>query len=529
MVWFLSAILFFLLDRFSPYNNSGSTAVVKRDNESRAACEVSAVCSSALQESTFQRENSRGSSDASDTIAFRSLRPVTSGILPASMPRFHTLHERIGRETEALSLTYFGCLPSELNLNCGLVLILAPSKLIKVVRDRNSSLLPLASPPSSFDNFLPDMPTPVKSKSLSRKVKKLLHTLAWSLNGIKHHRGPRSWGERRTSSDYSGTEPSCNRPEIYLPGHIWDSQNPSERYASVGDLCAHIGDQLPLCLVKRIARDILKDLAKLHETKRKAHGGKALLRSLPLRFHSDIGYFLNVSPADLNQDYILISPRDMKALVSQFYSSDDGQSQLSTIWQPSEISHPDVDYPFSPDGATFSPENEDLVVFKLCCPEFGRPRHDLFCDSFSMRPPETLLDAPRSISSDIWTLGCVLYDLISGENLFDPFFQTADLGLTPEESHLIQIIELLGELPSDVVKSGRNGRKWFNDDGFLKIDTTYYPVTLKDFLEERVQDTSQSELECTADFLGKMLRLRPQERARAAELINHPWLDNVDD
>ena len=52
--------------------------------------------------------------------------------------------------------------------------------------------------------------------------------------------------------------------EVYLPGHLWDALNPTERFASVADLCAHIGDQLPLQVVKLIARDVLRGLEDFH-------------------------------------------------------------------------------------------------------------------------------------------------------------------------------------------------------------------------------------------------------------------------
>ncbi|KAJ4495333.1 kinase-like domain-containing protein [Lentinula lateritia] len=296
------------------------------------------------------------------------------------------------------------------------------------------------------------------------------------------------------------------RPEVYIPGHVWDSQNPSERYASVGDLCAHIGDKLPLHLAKWIARDVLRGLANLHESRGKAHG-------------------------DLSQDCILVSPQDMKMLISQFYNVD-AQSQ-HTMPQSSEMSHTET-HPI--------PSNMDTVVvpvapsstlalkpivFRLCYPEISdRPRHHPFCDSFGMRPPEALLDAPQGISADIWTLACVLYELITGESLIDPFFQTLELGLTPEESHLIQIIEICGEFPRDVAKSGTNGCKWFHDDGTIRLETTYYPVTLKDILHSRIEP---SEITHTADMLRSMLRLRPQERAKAVDPLNHPWFHDVDE
>lgn len=68
---------------------------------------------------------------------------------------------------------------------------------------------------------------------------------------------------------------SCPR-EVYLPGHLWDALNPTERFASVADLCAHIGDQLPIQVVKLIARDVLRGLEDFHSTRGVAHNGKCL-------------------------------------------------------------------------------------------------------------------------------------------------------------------------------------------------------------------------------------------------------------
>ncbi|KAJ3893856.1 kinase-like domain-containing protein [Lentinula edodes] len=320
------------------------------------------------------------------------------------------------------------------------------------------------------------------SKTISRRLKKILKAFAWRVTTKRCRRI-----QSACSSSNSRTEPMSPRPEVYIPGHVWDSQNPSERYASVGDLCAHIGDQLPIHLVKWIARDVLRGLANLHESRGKAHG-------------------------DLSQDCILISPQDMKMLISQFYYAD-AQSQ-HTMPQSSEMSHTET-HPIL--------FNMDTVVVPAAP---NRPRHNPFCDSFGMRPPEALLDAPQGISADIWTLACVLYELIAGESLIDPFFQTIELGLTPEESHLIQIIEICGEFPRDVAKSGTNGCKWFHDDGTIRLETTYYPVTLKDILHSRIEP---SEITHTADLLRSMLRLRPQERAKAVDLLNHPWFHDVDE
>ena len=58
-----------------------------------------------------------------------------------------------------------------------------------------------------------------------------------------------------------------------------------------------------------------------------------------------------------------------------------------------------------------------------------------------------------------------LFELLTGEALFDPQFQTVELGLSSDESHLIQIIELFGTFPLNMVLSGRYSQRWFTQEG----------------------------------------------------------------
>ncbi|KAL0567766.1 hypothetical protein V5O48_014225 [Marasmius crinis-equi] len=315
---------------------------------------------------------------------------------------------------------------------------------------------------------------------LSGPGKTLVHKLKSSLSALI--RG-------KQTPNYDWPQPIFSRPEEYLPCDVWDSQNPAERYASAGDLCAHLGDQLPVPLVKLIARDVLQGLKYLHEIRGSTHG-------------------------DINPDCILLSPRDMKSIITQF--TGDSLSHHSTSSSTTAFHPHYFDY-----DTLVSPGYGSPVVFRLCYPTVDRPRHDPFCDSYGMRPPEAIVGAPRSTSSDLWTLGCVLYELLTGDSLFDPFFQTVELGLAPEESHLIQIIEMVGELPLDLLESGKYAKKWFNEDGTLRLETTYYPVTLEEVLKMRLEECDVPE---TADFLSSLLKLRPQDRTKAMDLLNHPWL-----
>lgn len=86
-----------------------------------------------------------------------------------------------------------------------------------------------------------------------------------------HENAPIATGTSLAAPSTSGTsgtatpfQQALRTTEVYLPGYLWDALNPTERYASVADLCAHVGDQLPIQVVKLIARDVLRALQDLH-------------------------------------------------------------------------------------------------------------------------------------------------------------------------------------------------------------------------------------------------------------------------
>ena len=69
--------------------------------------------------------------------------------------------------------------------------------------------------------------------------------------------------------------PSSNADGEISFEHNWNvlEGGDDERYASLADLCTHVGDQLPTQVVKLIARDILRELEYYHEAHGVAHGG----------------------------------------------------------------------------------------------------------------------------------------------------------------------------------------------------------------------------------------------------------------
>ena len=88
------------------------------------------------------------------------------------------------------------------------------------------------------------------------------------------------------------------------------------------------------------------------------------------------------------------------------------------------------------------------------------------------RSPEVLLDGDYDESADIWSLACMIFELITGDYLFDP-----KKGKTykKNDDHLALISELIGEMSIDTLKHMKeNCEAW--DDYYIptnKNNTNY--------------------------------------------------------
>lgn len=139
------------------------------------------------------------------------------------------------------------------------------------------------------------------------------------------------------------------------------------------------------------------------------------------------------------------------------------------------------------------------------------------------RAPEVLLGAPWGCSADIWSTACLIFELITGDLLFEP-----DEGhsYSKDDDHIAQILELLGELPSYLLNEGRYTRTFFNSRGQLRNISKLKHWPLKSVLAEKY-NFSPEEAQEIKDFLLPMLHLDPRKRADAGGMVNHPWLNDT--
>ncbi|KAL8862352.1 MAG: hypothetical protein Q9178_001361 [Gyalolechia marmorata] len=139
------------------------------------------------------------------------------------------------------------------------------------------------------------------------------------------------------------------------------------------------------------------------------------------------------------------------------------------------------------------------------------------------RSPEVILGAKWGASTDVWSMSAMVFELITGDYLFDPQSGTK---YGKDDDHIAQIIELLGKFPRSLYLSGKWSQEIFNRKGELRNIHRLRLWGLGDVLREKYH-FSVEEAKRIADFLTPMLELEPSQRANAGGMSNSAFLEGT--
>ncbi|CAM8889165.1 unnamed protein product [Rhodiola kirilowii] len=140
----------------------------------------------------------------------------------------------------------------------------------------------------------------------------------------------------------------------------------------------------------------------------------------------------------------------------------------------------------------------------------------LYVQSRSYRAPEVILGFPYDQKIDIWSLGCILAELFSGEVLFP---NDAVVML------LARMIGMLGPFDTEMLDKGKEAHKYFtNEYDLYYVNEETKQLQYVDMEESSLDHQLQASDDMFIDFVTCLLETNPQRRSTAKEALQHPWL-----
>ncbi|KAK4520208.1 medium-chain fatty acid-CoA ligase faa2 [Mucor velutinosus] len=163
--------------------------------------------------------------------------------------------------------------------------------------------------------------------------------------------------------------------------------------------------------------------------------------------------------------------------------------------------------------------NTDIRLIDFGSATFEQDYHSSVVSTRHYRAPEIILGIGWSYPCDIWSIGCILVEFLTG----DALFQTHD-----NLEHLAMMVVVLGKIPAKLIKAANRDAQKFFKDGKLKypdVDTTKqskkYVRALK-LLKHIVNPHNNARFQFL-DLLSKMLVYDPAARITAREALRHPF------
>ena len=110
-------------------------------------------------------------------------------------------------------------------------------------------------------------------------------------------------------------------------------------------------------------------------------------------------------------------------------------------------------------------DSKYLVNCKILLTDFGSNMKisDLDNDEIQTRyyrAPEVILGLKYNEKIDIWSIGCMIYELYTGDILFDP---DKDKDFSRDFHHLFLIEEICGEFPKQMIKKSPRNKEFFKN------------------------------------------------------------------
>ncbi|WBW72188.1 dual specificity protein kinase Lkh1 [Schizosaccharomyces osmophilus] len=169
--------------------------------------------------------------------------------------------------------------------------------------------------------------------------------------------------------------------------------------------------------------------------------------------------------------------------------------------------------------------NTEIRLIDFGSATFEDEYHSSVVSTRHYRAPEIILGVGWSYPCDIWSLGCIIVELFTGQALF----QTHE-----DNEHLAMMEKVIGPFSYDSISRGsRSTQKFFRTNGSIKYPMSNTPkksiayVESLQSLDQLFSSTTSSGITLLLDLLRKIFVYDPAKRITAKEALWHPFFSNA--
>ncbi|KNG86152.1 putative serine protein kinase [Aspergillus nomiae NRRL 13137] len=150
-----------------------------------------------------------------------------------------------------------------------------------------------------------------------------------------------------------------------------------------------------------------------------------------------------------------------------------------------------------------------------------------------LRPPELILTGAVGNTADVWSFGCLVFELITGQPLFCiPGSEDED------DDHILSLIERLGPLPDELFSNWKNSSLYFTTERKLfncelgGVAPGEEPLMLEQTSMEESFDLAEPDLDETEarkvkGLIRWILQYDPSKRPSPAQILSDPWFCEI--
>ncbi|EWG44697.1 CMGC/SRPK protein kinase [Fusarium verticillioides 7600] len=153
-----------------------------------------------------------------------------------------------------------------------------------------------------------------------------------------------------------------------------------------------------------------------------------------------------------------------------------------------------------------------------------------------LRAPELVLKGEFDKTQDIWSFGCILFELIAGRRLFyifGPFKEETE----SDDEHLLEIVDRLGPLPDELYSHWKTSSRYYTKDrklynwalgGVEEGEEPNMPEpseleTMEEAFDKESPEMTELEAQEVKKLIRWILQYDPAKRPSAEEILRHPW------